>query len=123
VPIERRGDDASQNGSLGSPVPGAAVSHETGSTSDARGASFLDADGLLDHRDAAARATASCGVTRDDGIWITECAWCKRVRSVGGTWLVISSATRADMCGERTHGICPQCSEACVARASRPAQR
>lgn len=156
MPIERRGDDASRNVSLGFPLLGAVVSRETGSTRGANepsrhtrppayparngprrltaeladdvaivpsGVTLLHSGGCVDDRDAAARAMASCGVARDDGIWITECAWCTRVRNVSGDWVVINATTRAGMHGERTHGICAQCSEACIARASAPSAR
>lgn len=67
---------------------------------------------------AVAKAMVACGVVRDDGIWVTECAWCNRVRSITGDWQALDPAVRAAMPGERTHGICPRCGEACIARAS-----
>ena len=83
-------------------------------------AGLLDERARVDDRDDAARATAACGVWRDDGVWISECAWCMRVRTVSGDWVVISAETLAAMHVERTHGICPNCSEATIARASGP---
>lgn len=62
-------------------------------------------------------ATAAYGVVRDDVIWITECAWCQRVRSAAGAWHAPSPAIRAVNGVERTHGICPECAHAAVARA------
>jgi hypothetical protein len=69
-------------------------------------------------RAAAARGTASSGVRRSDAIWITECAWCKRVRNVRGDWLRLAAVARAALPPERTHGICPECADACLARAN-----
>jgi hypothetical protein len=66
---------------------------------------------------AAVRAIASFGVWRDDGVWITECAWCKRVRSTAGEWRTLTAAVRGAMGAERTHGICPECARACITRA------
>ena len=156
MPIERRGDAASRNVSLGFPLLGAVVSRETGSTGGASerprrrssppsspsqdeplrtakpaeddaggpaGVALLDTRGPTEDRDAASGAAASFGVSRDDGIWITECAWCMRVHTGAGTWVAITAATRAAMQVERTHGICPQCSAACLARASDPSHR
>ena len=115
--LSRRREPSSHSASTDPPrTAGLADEVATGSP---RGVS-LAPDASRANRDAAARVTASCGVSRDDGVWITECAWCKRVRSVGGDWLVISSTARAGMRVERTHGICPRCSEACIARASGP---
>jgi hypothetical protein len=66
----------------------------------------------------AARGTAGHGVRRPDRIWITECAWCKRVRNVRGDWLRLAPVARAALPRERTHGICPECADACIARAN-----
>jgi hypothetical protein len=78
-------------------------------------ASTLD----LDRRsaDQAARAIASCGVRREDAVWVTECAWCKRVRGVAGDWQTLAPAVRAAMDIERTHGVCPRCAQGLMARA------
>jgi hypothetical protein len=72
----------------------------------------MDANGA-----AAERAMASYGVVRDDTIWVTECAWCKRTRNRAGDWYTLNATVRAAMGVERTHGICPQCARAAVARA------
>jgi len=61
---------------------------------------------------AVSRATAACGVIRSDGVWITQCAWCARVRTIQGGWETLDPGIRAAMPVERTHGICPQCAEA-----------
>jgi len=82
----------------------------------------LDVDHRATHQAAAARAMASCGVHRDDAIWVTECAWCKRVRSVAGDWQTLAPAARAAMEIERTHGICPRCAQGLMARAESPDQ-
>lgn len=66
---------------------------------------------------APARETAAYGVRRADGIWITECAWCQRVRSVHGDWHHLTPDARAVRVVGRTHGICPECADACLARA------
>ena len=75
----------------------------------------------VDHRTAdqaaAARAMASSGIRRDDAVWITECAWCKRVRSVAGDWQTLAPNVRAGMGTERTHGVCPRCAQGLMARA------
>ncbi len=70
---------------------------------------------------AAARATSDCGVIRDDAVWVTECAWCKRVRSVTGEWQTQTPAARAATLTERTHGVCPQCARGLMERAEREA--
>ncbi len=57
------------------------------------------------------------GAHRDDAIWITECAWCKRVRSPAGDWHTLTRAIRGAIGVELTHGICPECARAAVARA------
>jgi hypothetical protein len=77
----------------------------------------LDARIRSVHHAAAARAIASCGVRRDDAIWITECAWCNRVRSTAGEWRTLIEAVRGAIDGARTHGICPACAHACITRA------
>jgi len=66
---------------------------------------------------AAERAMASYGVRRDATIWVTECAWCKRTRNTAGDWYTLNPIVRAAMSVERTHGICPTCARAAVARA------
>ena len=68
---------------------------------------------------AAARATADCGVVRDAAVWVTECAWCERVRSVAGEWQTLIPAVRAAMGAERTHGVCPRCAHGLFSRAQR----
>ena len=69
------------------------------------------------HQTAVIREAASFGVRRGDGIWITECAWCERVRTVNGDWQRLTPDVRAAMPPGRTHGICPECANACIARA------
>ena len=66
---------------------------------------------------AAARAVASCGIRRDNAVWVTECAWCKRVRSLAGDWQTLAPTVRAAMGTERTHGVCPRCAQGLMARA------
>ena len=66
---------------------------------------------------AAARAVASCGIRRDDVVWVTECAWCKRVRSLAGDWQMLAPNVHAAMGTERTHGVCPRCAQGLMARA------
>ena len=68
-------------------------------------------------RGAAGRALHSYGVAREDTVWVTECAWCKRVRSASGDWQTPAVASRATRGVQRTHGICPQCARAAAARA------
>jgi hypothetical protein len=81
------------------------------------------APSAVDHgaadQDAAAHAMASFGIRRDDAVWVTECAWCKRVRGVAGDWQTLAPAVRAAMAIERTHGVCPQCAHGLMARAER----
>jgi hypothetical protein len=72
----------------------------------------MDASGA-----AAERATPSFGVAMHDSVWVTECAWCERMRSNAGDWHTLSPAVRAAMRVELTHGICPQCVYAALARA------
>jgi hypothetical protein len=60
---------------------------------------------------------ASCGVHREDAVWVTECAWCKRVRSVAGDWQTLAPAVRAAMGTERTHGVCPRCAHGLMEQA------
>lgn len=62
-------------------------------------------------------ATAAYGVTQNDAIWVTECAWCQRVRTPSGDWHPPGPGIHARMGVMRTHGICPQCARAAVARA------
>jgi hypothetical protein len=66
---------------------------------------------------AAANAKAPPSVHRDDAIWVTECAWCRRVRSVAGDWHTLAPVLRAGMNTERTHGVCPPCAHGLMARA------
>jgi hypothetical protein len=66
---------------------------------------------------AAARAIVSCGVRREDAVWVTECAWCKRVRGVAGDWQTLAPAVRAAMDIERRHGVCRRCAQGLMARA------
>ncbi len=77
----------------------------------------LDVDHRAANQAAAARAMASCGVRRDDAVWVTECAWCKRVRSVAGDWQTLAPNVRVAMGTERTHGVCPRCAQGLMARA------
>ncbi|HEY5413326.1 MAG TPA: hypothetical protein VIK41_00785 [Gemmatimonadaceae bacterium] len=79
----------------------------------------LDAEHRAAHQAAAARAMASCGVRCEDAVWVTECAWCNRMRSVAGDWQTLAPAVRAAMKIERTHGVCPQCAQGLMARAER----
>lgn len=65
----------------------------------------------------AAYAMASYGIVHEDGLWITECAWCKRVRNRADNWQTVAPDVRATMHVELTHGICPECAEACLTRA------
>jgi hypothetical protein len=60
------------------------------------------------------RMTALFGIHRDDGVWVTECAWCKRVRSVAGDWHTLSATDRSAIHAERTHGICFECADRCI---------
>lgn len=66
---------------------------------------------------AATRMTALYGIHRDDGMWVTECAWCKRVRNVAGDWQTLSRSARSAIRAERTHGICSECADSCLAQA------
>ena len=84
----------------------------------ASGAAPLDVDHAADQV-AATRALASCGLHRDDAVWVTECAWCNRVRTVAGDWQTLAPAVRAAMAIERTHGVCPQCAHGLMARVER----
>jgi hypothetical protein len=79
-------------------------------------AAALDVDHVTDQA-AATRAMASCGVRRDGAVWVTECAWCKRVRNVAGDWQTLAPNVRAAMEIERTHGVCPRCAQGLMARA------
>jgi hypothetical protein len=81
----------------------------------------VDVDPRPADKAAAARAAADCGVSRDDGVWVTECAWCKRVRSVAGEWQTLTPVVRAAIGVERTHGVCPRCVRGLMARAERDA--
>ena len=80
------------------------------------GAAPLDVDHAADQA-AATRALASCGLHRDDAVWVTECAWCNRVRTVAGDWQTLAPAVRAAMDIQRTHGVCPRCARGLMARA------
>ncbi len=62
---------------------------------------------------------APLGVRREGVLWITECAWCGRVRSASGDWRVVSADARLMIDAERTHGICPSCARACESGAGR----
>ena len=79
-------------------------------------AALLDMEHRAAHQAAAARAMAFCRIRRDDAVWVTECAWCKRMRSVAGDWQTLAPAVRAAMKIERTHGVCPQCAKGLMAR-------
>ena len=68
-------------------------------------------------------ATAAYGVLRDDAIWVTECAWCERVRTPAGDWKTPTASIHAAMGVQRTHGICPRCARIAVARADRTDER
>ena len=126
MPIDRRGGDASRNVSLG-PFP--RVRHvgrqidELAGTMPTSGAAPPDAPQSVVDRTAVSRAMVACGVIRDDGVWITQCAWCDRVRIIRGDWETLDHGIRAAMPVERTHGICPQCAEASDLRASETATR
>lgn len=93
--------------------------HEAHAHAERPGSSLeaIDPDPHSGHHAATAHAIASCGIRREGAVWVTECAWCKRVRSVGGDWHTLAPAVRAAMNIERTHGICPQCAQGLVARA------
>lgn len=67
----------------------------------------------------AVRMTALYGVHRADGVWVTECAWCKRVRNVAGDWQTLSRSVRSTIRAARTHGICSECADRCLADAER----
>lgn len=67
----------------------------------------------------AARTTELYGIHRDDGVWITECAWCKRVRSVAGEWQTLAPSARSRIRAERTHGICSECADRLLIQAAR----
>jgi hypothetical protein len=73
-----------------------------------------EADDLVD-----ARTTTLYGIHRDDGVWITECAWCKRVRSVAGEWQTLTASARSTIRAERTHGICSECADRLLIQAAR----
>ena len=77
----------------------------------------LDAEHRAAHQAAAVRAMASCGVRCEDAVWVTECAWCNRMRSVAGDWQTLAPAVRAAMDIQRTHGVCPRCARGLMARA------
>ena len=77
----------------------------------------VDAEHRAAHQAAAARAMASYGVRCEDAVWVTECAWCKRVRTVAGDWQTLAPNVRAAMGTERTHGVCPRCAQGLIARA------
>jgi len=77
----------------------------------------VDVDHRAADQAAAVRAMASCGIRRDDAVWVTECAWCKRVRTIAGDWQTLAPNVRAAMGTERTHGVCPRCAQGLIARA------
>ena len=81
----------------------------------------VDLDPRPNEQTAAAGATPTRGIGRDGGDWVTECAWCKRVRSVTGEWQTQTLAARAATLTERTHGVCPQCALGLMERAEREA--
>jgi hypothetical protein len=65
------------------------------------------------------RWTAAYAVRQKDGaLWVTECAWCGRVKSAIGIWRVLSVRALEAIHAERTHGICPDCEKKCVGRAA-----
>lgn len=63
-------------------------------------------------------ASAAGRVERPNANWVTECAWCKRVRSLAGEWLTLIPPIRTATGVELTHGICPQCAQAVAERAA-----
>jgi len=69
---------------------------------------------------AAVRMTALYGIHRDNGVWVTECAWCKRVRNVAGDWQTLAPSVRSAIRAERTHGICFECADRCLAQGADP---
>lgn len=74
--------------------------------------------GLVADDGVAAQMTALYGIQRADGVWITECAWCRRVRNVAGNWQTLSQSVRSTIRATRTHGICSQCADRCLADAA-----
>jgi hypothetical protein len=77
----------------------------------------VDVDHRATDQAAAVGAVALYGIRRNDAVWLTECAWCKRVRSVAGDWQTLAPTVRAAMGTERTHGVCPRCAQGLMARA------
>jgi hypothetical protein len=54
--------------------------------------------------------TATYGVDRADGQrWATQCAWCGRMKSRRGEWVVVAADDRSCIRAALTHGICPEC--------------
>jgi hypothetical protein len=50
------------------------------------------------------------GAPTDDGqLWITHCAWCKRVRTTLGRWIHLPRGLTWDVPVVHTHGICATC--------------
>jgi hypothetical protein len=50
------------------------------------------------------------GVPTDDGqLWITHCAWCKRVRTTQGRWVLLPQGLTWEAPVVHTHGICATC--------------
>ena len=81
----------------------------------------VDLDPRPNEQTAAAGGTPTRGIGRDGGGWVTECAWCKQVRTVTGEWQTQTPAARAATGTERTHGVCPQCARGLMERAEREA--
>ena len=50
-----------------------------------------------------------------DAVWLTDCAWCGRVR-IGGRWIdephTLALVASFGTVPKRTHGICPACFDA-----------
>ena len=74
--------------------------------------------GLIADEVVGARMTALYGIRRADGVWVTECAWCKRVRNAAGDWQTLSLSVRSTIRAQRTHGICSECADRCLADAA-----
>jgi hypothetical protein len=79
----------------------------------------ITADRLAADEAVAVRMTALYGVHRADGVWVTECAWCKRVRNVAGDWQTLSQSVRSTIRAARTHGICSECADRYLADGDR----
>ena len=58
------------------------------------------------------------GIPRDNAVWVTECAWCKRMRNVAGEWHTLLPSMSTTTGIELTHGICPPCARAVAERAA-----